>query len=152
MTRTTILAAATILTGLSAGLFTTFSYAVMPGLGRTGDAAYVDAMRAINIAILNPVFALIFGGALVATVAALVGGWGEPSRSWVIAGLMLYVGVLVVTFAINVPLNDSLEAGKDSAASLRSAFEDKWVRWNHVRSVLATASFPCLLVGLLRDR
>ena len=63
MTRAAILATATVLTGLSAGLFVTFSYAVMPGLRRTGDATFVQAMRAINSAILNPVFALVFGGA-----------------------------------------------------------------------------------------
>lgn len=152
MTPTTILAVAAILTGLSAGLFTTFSYAVTPGLRRTGDATYVDAMRSINIAILNPVFVLVFGGSLVVTAAALVGGWGQPFRPWVIAGLVLYAGVLVVTFAVNVPLNNSLEAGKGNAATLRAEFENSWVRWNHIRSGFATASFTCLLVGLLRIR
>lgn len=152
MTRAAILAAATVLTGLSAGLFVTFSYAIMPGLRRTGDSTFVQAMRAINSAILNPVFALVFGGAFVATAAALVVCWGESPRLWVIAGLALYIGVLVVTLVVNVPLNGALEAGAGSPATARSAFEDSWVRWNHVRSVVATVSFACLVVGLLNDR
>jgi uncharacterized membrane protein len=147
----TILATATLLTGLSAGLFTTFTYAVMPGLRRTSDATFVQAMRAINVAILNPVFGLIFGGAFVVAAAALVMGWPSSARPWLIAGVVLYVlGAFVITAAINVPLNDTLEAGKDSPAALRSAFEHSWVLWNHVRAVLTTAAFGSLVVGLLK--
>jgi uncharacterized membrane protein len=144
-----LLAAATVLMGLSAGLFTTFSYAVMPGLARTDDAAFVQSMRGINDAILNPVFALVFVGALLATVAALVAGWGESWRPWVIAGLALYLAVLAVTFAANVPLNDSLKTGTDTATALRSHFEDNWVLLNHLRSLLSTAAFVSLVIGLV---
>jgi uncharacterized membrane protein len=147
----TLLITATLLSGLSAGLFATFSYAVMPGLRRTNDATFVQSMRAINVAILNPVFALVFGGAFLVAAAALVAGWSGPARPWIIAGVALYVvGAFVVTFSINVPMNDTLEAAKGSPADLRSAFEDSWVRWNHVRAVLTTAAFGSLLVGMLK--
>ena len=42
---TAALVAATITNGLMAGLFAAYSYAVMPGLGRTGDATFVEAMQ-----------------------------------------------------------------------------------------------------------
>jgi len=144
-----ILTAATVLTGLYAGLFTAFSYAVMPGLRRADDGSFVQAMRGINVAILNPVFALIFGGAIVAGVTALVLGWSDASRPWVVTGIVLYVGVIGVTAAVNVPLNDALEAGTGSAAELRAAFEDRWVLANHLRSALSTGAFAALLLGLL---
>ncbi|WP_332663245.1 anthrone oxygenase family protein [Aeromicrobium sp.] len=147
----TALITATALMGLSAGLFATFSYVVMPGLRRASDAAFVDSMRGINVAILNPVFALTFGGPFFVGLLALVLGWDDASRPWVIAGLVLYVvGAYVITFAVNVPMNDALEAGEGSAASLREAFEDRWTRWNHVRSVLITAALVCLVVGVLK--
>jgi uncharacterized membrane protein len=140
-----------MLMGLSAGLFATFSYVVMPGLKRSSDAAFVDAMRGINIAILNPVFALTFGGAFFVGLLALVLGWDDSSRPWVIAGLVLYaLGAYVITFAINVPMNDTLEAGTGGDASLRETFEARWTRWNHARSVLTTAGFVCLIVGVLK--
>jgi uncharacterized membrane protein len=149
MTRA-VLIASTVLMGLSAGLFATFSYVVMPGLRRASDVAFVDAMRGINIAILNPVFALTFGGAFFVALLALVLGWDDSSRPWVMAGLVLYaLGAYVITFSVNVPMNDALEAGKGSAASLRQAFEDKWTTWNHARSVLTTSAFVCLIVGVL---
>jgi uncharacterized membrane protein len=150
MTRA-VLAAATVLMGLSAGLFATFSYAVMPGLRRTDDATFVHSMRAINIAILNPVFGIVLVGTGLAAAAALASGWGSAARPWLVAGLALYVaGAFVVTGAANVPLNDALETGTDHTAQLRAAFEDRWVVFNHVRSVLTTSAFVCLVIGIGR--
>ena len=148
---TTVLAAAIVLTGLSAGLFATFSYAVMPGLRRADDATFVAAMRGVNVAILNPALAVVLGGSVVMTAAALVAGWNEPTRPWVVAGLVLNVaGGWVVTGLRNVPRNEALEAGTGDPAMLREAFEGGWVTWNHVRSVLTTAAFVCLVVGALQ--
>jgi uncharacterized membrane protein len=136
---TAALVAATITTGLVAGLFAAFSYAVMPGLAGTDDATFVSSMQRINTAILNPVFGLLFGGALVLHLRR------APVLPWVVAGVVLYVLVLVVTMALNVPLNDRLEAaGSADPGAARAAFEDVWVRWNVVRSVLSVASFGCL--------
>jgi uncharacterized membrane protein len=101
--------------------------------------------------ILNPAFGLVFVGAGVAVAAGVAAAWGSDARSWLLAGLALYVlGAFVVTGVVNVPLNDSLEAGTDSAAHLRATFEDRWVIANPVRSVLTTASFACLVIGSAR--
>ena len=150
MTKTALVTAAALM-GLSAGLFATFSYVIMPGLRRASDTAFVETMRGINIAILNPVFALTFGGAFFVGLLALVLGWDDASQPCVIAGLVLYTfGAYVITFSINVPMNDALEAGTGTAGSLREAFEDRWTAWNHARSVLTTAGFVCLIVGALK--
>jgi len=143
-----LVSVATVLVGLSAGLFTAFSYAVMPGLRRTDDPTFVHAMRAINGAILNPVFGVVFVGAGIAAATALAAAWGSDARPWLVAALALYViGGFIVTGAVNVPLNDALESGDSGPAQLRAAFEDRWVVFNHVRSVLTTASFACLVIG-----
>ncbi|MET0953714.1 MAG: anthrone oxygenase family protein [Aeromicrobium sp.] len=146
----TFLVAGTMLTGLSAGLFVAFSIAVMPGLRRAGDAAFVETMRGINAAILNPVFAVVLVGPFVLTTVAVVLGRHDGSRGWVLAGIVLYVlGAFVVTGAVNIPLNDALGSGTGRAGTLRAAFEDRWTRWNHLRSALTTAAFTCLVVGVL---
>lgn len=147
----TIVIIAVVLTGLSAGLFATFSYAVMPGLRRTDDATFVQAMRAINVAILNPVFAIVFVGAAVALVAAAVVSRGTDAAPWLVVAAVLYaVGALVVTGVVNVPLNNALAEGDDAAATLRAAFEGRWVVSNHVRSVLTTAALVCATIGASR--
>jgi uncharacterized membrane protein len=143
------LLAATVTAGLMAGLFAAFAYAVMPGLGRAGDAAFVAGMQKINVAILNGWFGICFGGALLFSVLAAVLHRGAV-RPWVVAGAVLYLLVLVVTFAVNVPLNDKLEAaGLADPHAAREAFETLWVRWNVVRAVLNTAAFGCLAWALV---
>lgn len=150
MLRNATLLAATLTNGLMAGLFAAFSYAVMPGLARTPDAVFVAAMQRVNVAILNPVFGLCFGGALVFSVLAAVLHRGDRTLPWILAGLALYVATLLVTFAVNVPLNDRLNAAGDvDLAAARAAFETAWVRWNALRAVLCTAGFGCLSWALV---
>jgi uncharacterized membrane protein len=150
---TAALVAAVITNGLMAGLFAAFSYAVMPGLGRASDRTFVEAMQQTNAAILNGWFGVCFGGAVVFAAAAAVLHRGRPGWGWVVAGLALYVAVLVVTFAVNVPLNDALAAAGDvGPATARARFEGTWVRWNVVRAVLSTGAFGCLTGALVVAR
>ena len=82
---------------------------------------------------------------------------GRPGLPWIVAGLVLYVAVLVITFRINVPLNDGLAAAGPpatlaAATAARAAFEDTWVRWNVVRAVCSTAAFGSLVGALVVGR
>jgi uncharacterized membrane protein len=140
-----------------AGLFAAFSYAIMPGLAHTGDRAFVESMQRINVAILNGWFGVCFGGALLFSVLAAVLHLGADRRSvlpWVVAGAVLYLLVLVVTFAVNVPLNDTLNAAGDpnriaDLHAVREHFEAAWVRWNVLRTIACTAAFGCLAWALV---
>jgi uncharacterized membrane protein len=155
--RTGSLVAAALTTGLAAGLFYAYSYSVMPGLGRADDRTFVMGMQRINVAILNGWFALCFAGALVFTalaVASHVPSGGRSVLPWIVAALVLYVVVLVVTFAVNVPLNNELNAAGDpdriaDLAAVRERFEATWVRWNFLRAAGSTAAFGCLLWALV---
>lgn len=146
---------ATLTTGLMAGLFAGFAYAVMPGLSRVDDRAFVATVRSVNQAILNGWFAVCFGGALVGTLAAVLLHLPAGRRAplpWLLAALALYALVLAVTATVNVPLNDRLAAGAARSADpgqLRAMFEDAWVRANLVRAVLNTAALGCLGAALL---
>ncbi len=147
----TLLVLAALTSGLVAGLFAAFAYSVMPGLRRVDDRAFVQTMRGINRAILNPVFGVLFGGALVLSVGAALAAWDEPGvRWWALAGAVLYAATLAVTGARNVPLNESLDRGEGPDAILRAAFEVPWTRWNLLRTATNVASATCLLVALLR--
>ena len=59
------LIAATMTTGLMAGVFGLYAHAIMPGLNKTDDRTFVGAFQAIDRAIINPLFMLWFFGALV---------------------------------------------------------------------------------------
>ncbi|NYI06359.1 anthrone oxygenase family protein [Allostreptomyces psammosilenae] len=153
------LMAATLTMGLVAGLFHAFAMSVMPGLGRADDRTFVVAMGRINVAILNGWFAVTFGGALLLTALAVLahlGGGARPALPWIVAALLLYAVMLAVTFGVNVPLNNALAAvgepgslGAAELAEVRERFEARWVRWNVVRAVAATAGFGCLAWALV---
>ncbi|MER6400936.1 DUF1772 domain-containing protein [Kitasatospora sp. NBC_01246] len=155
--RSAVLLAATLAMGLSAGLFFAFSCSVMPGLGKADDRTFVETMQRINVAILNGWFMLVFLGALALTVLAVVlqfRGGDRRLLPWLIAAAVLYTVVLVVTGAVNVPLNDQLAAAGSldripDLAAVRETFESSWVGWNTVRTVAATAGFGCLLAALV---
>jgi uncharacterized membrane protein len=149
---TVALFAATLTAGLSAGLFFTWANAVMPGLRRIDDRAYVAAMQGMNVAIVNPLFLLVFLGAPVLTTVAGALHLAADRRAalpWIVAGLVFGTAVLVITFVVNVPLNNALDAAgevasESGAAAVRTAFEARWVRWNLVRAIAAAAGFACL--------
>jgi len=137
--------------GLMAGLFYAYTCSVNPGLGKLPDAGYLAAMQSINRAILNPVFLLVFMGAL---FILPIGTWrlfspqaSTPFYLMLAASLLYAIGVFGVTMTANVPLNDKLNAFNVAAASadelarMRSVFEGPWNVWNLVRTIAAILSF-----------
>jgi uncharacterized membrane protein len=156
--RTITLAAATITAGLSAGLFASYFYSVMPGLGASDDRTFVAAMQSINVKILNGWFAVVFVGAPVLAILGTVLFWNTTERStriWVLAGAALCAAPVLITMAANIPLNNALDRAGDpdriaNLAEVRQRFETSWVRWNTVRTVTSVAAFGCLVWGLLQ--
>ncbi|MGK5638136.1 DUF1772 domain-containing protein [Streptomyces sp. URMC 126] len=150
--RTAVLFGAVVTSGLGAGLFYAYACSVMPGLARSDDRSFVEAMREINVAILNGWFMLSFLGplALIVLAAALEPrGGGRAALVWLAAAAAFQLAVLVITGVANVPLNNRLAAAgsAESAtdlAAVRSAFESAWVRWNLIRALASTASFACV--------
>jgi uncharacterized membrane protein len=149
------LVAATITTGLVAGLLFAYAVSVMPALRLVDDRTFVEVMQRINVAIINGWFLTCFVGALVFTVLAGLLHLGADSRSalpWIVAAFVLYVAALVITGRLNVPLNNALvAAGTDhiaDVAAVRERFEAPWVRWNIARTVAATGALGCLAWAL----
>jgi uncharacterized membrane protein len=147
------LLAATLTAGLMAGVYGIFALAIMPGLRATDDRTFVAAFQAIDRAIVNPLFMLWFFGPVVlaGVAAALLGGEGAV-LPWVAAALVLSLVVVVITFAVHLPLNDVLKAaaGADPAAARERFHETRWVAWNLVRTVLSTGAFGCLAWALVQ--
>ena len=151
------LVVATITTGLIAGLFFTYANSVMPALRGADDRTFVDAMRRINVVILNPLFLSAFTGGLLASAAAAVASLladDQASLPWAAAGVVLYAVMVGITQAVNVPLNVELHrAGAVDAIAdvhaVRHRFEATWNTWNLVRAVASVGAFGCLVAALL---
>ncbi|MEU6487871.1 anthrone oxygenase family protein [Streptomyces sp. NPDC046887] len=151
-----LLLAATVAMGLMAGLFFAFDVSVMPGLDRLPDRRYAEAMQRFNEAIDgNGLFALVFLGALAATAAAAVlahRAGRRPTARWAAAAAVLYLAVLVLTFAVNIPLNNELAALGDPAKaadlSVVADFRGRWEAVNIGRTLLCTAALGGLAHAL----
>ena len=144
------LLAATIATGLLAGVFYGFACSVMIALRRVDDGVFVDVMRKINAAIQNGWFMLSFLGSLLFTVVAGVARFGSSTMIPLAIALAFNIAALVVTIGVNIPLNVQLDRsgrGADPAAA-RRRFEGPWNRWNVVRALLVTVSFGFLCWAL----
>ena len=154
--RAIALMGATITMGFAAGAFALFAHTVMPALKTTDDRTFVGGFQALDRHIINPWFmAGAFIGALLFTVAAVATNLHHSVRPWIIVALILYLVALVVTFAVNVPLNDALKAAGDpdhitNLAHVRQQFhEARWAAWNIVRTITSTAAFACLAWALV---
>jgi uncharacterized membrane protein len=148
---TILLVAAAVTTGLMAGLFSAWSYAVSPGLARVNDVTFITSMQAMNRAILNPVFLLCFlGTALLLPLNVYLHYRPSlPARFWLLlaAALLYIVGVIGITMGGNVPLNEALDAFRLETASpeeiarQRQVFEAPWNRLNAIRTVASLLAF-----------
>jgi uncharacterized membrane protein len=136
---------------ISAGVLLAFSSFVMSGLARIAPASGISAMQSINITVINPVFmGIYFGTGLLAVIAAVLAGReGIQATGLVYAGTAIYLlGVLLVTIAFNVPMNDqlaSLDANSAQAAQYWKSYLSNWTMWNHVRCVASVVAAAFIL-------
>jgi len=156
-----VLAAAVLTMGLMAGVFGVFTHTIMPGLRHTDDRTFVGAFQSIDRAIINPWFMAAFFGALGLTGLAAVLHLSADKRNvlpWIGTAFVLYLIAVVITLAVNVPLNDVIKAAGDPAriadlAAVRRHFaEARWSAWNLVRTLTSTAAFGCLVAAAMMLR
>ncbi|MFI6485128.1 DUF1772 domain-containing protein [Nonomuraea sp. NPDC050663] len=155
--RVAVLIAATITTGLVAGVCGLYAHTIMRGLAGTDDRTFVGAFQAMDRAIINPWFMFSFVGALLSTGLAAVLHLGQNVRSvlpWLLVAFVLYLVTFCITMAVNVPLNNALQTAgapdriRDLAEARRQFNEAKWVAYNLVRTITATAAFGFLCWAL----
>ncbi|GAA0516966.1 membrane protein [Paractinoplanes deccanensis] len=142
--------AAVVGSGLLAGVFFAFSAFVMSGLRRLPESEGAAAMRSLNVTAQRPPLMIALFGVSALSVAVIVRAvatWSRPGAAWLLAGALLtLIGAVGVTAAVNVPLNNRLDAG----AITWSRYLADWNPANHVRTVLCLAGCAVLLVGVLR--
>jgi uncharacterized membrane protein len=159
LTTKTLLSLGLLASALAAGFFYAYSVSVMPGLTAAGDPlAAVRAMQGINAVIRTPVFAFTFFGALafplLAAVAATAAGLRAVAALALADAFAYGLGVFVVTFTINVPMNDTLAAVQPTAAEQAGevwrGYAGPWTAWNHLRTAASILSFALLSAAFMQ--
>ncbi|WP_327411617.1 DUF1772 domain-containing protein [Streptomyces sp. NBC_01233] len=147
----------TVLVGLMAGLFFAFDVSVMPGLAAGDERTYVTAMRAFNAAVDgNPLFGMAFVLALLLAAGSAVVEHRAGRRTtalWAAVAAAAYLVVLVITFAVNIPLNNELADGGVVAQmtdfTVVERFKSTWVATNIVRTLSCTTALAALARALV---
>jgi uncharacterized membrane protein len=159
MMKSIVLVTAATTTALMAGLFFAWSFSVTNGLAKLSNIEYIRAFQAMNKAILNPLFFICFmGTAILLPLSTFLYYQQHPSpRFWflLIASTLYLIGVMGVTMAGNVPLNESLDAFNSQAAtaqevaSQRQQFEGTWNKLNNIRTVASTLSIVSVIIACI---
>lgn len=157
-----IVAVSILLCSLIAGFLLAFAIVVMPGIKTLNDHAYLQAFKVIDRVIQNNqlVFMVLWMGSVLAVLVLVVVSFFRLDGIdlvLVIAATAFYVfGVQFPTAIINVPLNNELQKqdlDAQTASELqkaRKAFEPRWVRWNTIRTVLASLTSVLLIFLMSR--
>lgn len=152
--------ASIVATGLMAGLFFGWAVSVIPGTKLVDDRAYIETMQSVNRAIINPWFVVPFVATpfLLGAAAVAQARIGNTRAAWWLgsAAAVYTVGLIGITGAANVPLNDALDrfslAASDQAVSdRRRTYESPWNRWNTLRTAAAVAALGCATIAALAE-
>jgi uncharacterized membrane protein len=157
-TKTIVLLLTTLLTGLLAGIFFTWTNAVTPGIGHLDDINYLRAFQNMNRSIVNPLFLIVFlGPVLLSFVTVYLYKSNHHYILWLLllAAIIYLIGVFLITIMGNIPLNNLLDKTDltnitlEDAKSLRDQFEIKWNFLHLIRTITATLSFLLLIIVCL---
>ncbi|NNC42303.1 MAG: DUF1772 domain-containing protein [Acidimicrobiia bacterium] len=153
---------AALLCALVTGLLFGFVVVAMPGIGTLPDRDFLRGFRVMDRVIQDghPLFMAAWIGSVLAVVATAVLGVlqleGSERVLAVAAAAVYLLGVQLPTAAINIPMNNKLqslelEAMDDAAmSSARLDFEERWNRWNTIRTGLGVVTTVLLLILLLQ--
>ncbi len=154
---TILLWAATLSSGLMAGVYFAFSGFIMKAFDNIETAQSVAAMNSINEVILRSLFMpVFFGSSIISFLLVIIAFvyWGDAG-AWLalITGMIYFTGMFVCTVVFNVPLNNALARpgpDYDNEQQIWSHYLRTWTKWNHLRTVssLITCAF---CVWLLTD-
>lgn len=150
-----------LFTGLTAGLCFTWSNAITQGIGKLDDFGFLQSFQAMNRAIINPSFLVVFFGPVILLfINAFLHRNAYVLTFWAFmtAAILFFVGIGLITVFKNVPLNEMLDKtilenlSAIELKELRNKFEHPWNFWHTIRTITSFISFALLLMGLLHNK
>ena len=145
---------------LVTGFIFTYAVVVMPGLSKLNDKEFIRAFQVTDGIIQNnqPLFMLTWVGSIIAILSSILIAiiFVGISETWLIilVGVVYLLGVQGITISINIPLNNHLqqvnidELNSQKLSEERIKFENKWNKFNIIRTVIAFSVSVILLLIL----
>jgi len=148
---------ALILTGAIFGFFYAYACSAMWGLDVVDPRAAITAMQGINAEVRNAAFmpAFFLTPLALAITALLARGRRDVAACFGAAAAIYLFGGLVLTMAVNVPMNETLGAltvpeSLDDAAAIWAEYSPRWQLWNAVRTGFSGLALLFCGLGLMR--
>ncbi len=158
LTQTTAVIA-TLFAGAIFGFFYAYACSAMWGLDAVDPRVAISAMQGINNVVRNPAFfpAFFLTPAVLLAAGVLLRRQGvRDAATWFVAAAGVYfLGGLVLTAAINVPMNNALGElavpdSLDDARAVWEAYSPRWQLYNFLRTVASGVALLFAAIGLLK--
>jgi uncharacterized membrane protein len=146
-----------VLTGAIFGFFYAWACSTMWGLDAADPRVAIAAMQEMNASVRNAVFFPAFFLTPVALAITSLLAWRAHRRRaagyFLIAAAVYLVGGLILTMAVNVPMNEDLAstavpASLEQARQVWDDYSGRWQVWNTVRTVCSGLSLVLAAIGL----
>ncbi|MDE0805398.1 MAG: DUF1772 domain-containing protein [Acidimicrobiales bacterium] len=148
---------AVVFTGAIFGFFYAWVCSTMWGLDDADPRVAIEAMQAMNASVRNAVFfpAFFLTPLVLAAAAALLHRSGRSvAARWFGAAAVVYtLGGLVLTMAVNVPMNEDLAevvvpSSESAADVIWGDYSGRWQLWNAIRAGLSGVALALAANGL----
>lgn len=135
-----------LLSGAIFGFFYAWICSTMWGLDAADPSVAISAMQAMNASVRNIVFAPAFFGTLFVLFATAMLAWLSRLKPaaflFAAAGLVHLFGAMILTMAVNVPMNEALAAipvpsETSEAKRIWQEYSEPWQFWNTVRTFVS---------------
>ncbi len=151
-----LLIAASVGSGMMAGLFIAFSTFMMKALSSLPNSEGIRAMQAINRFIQRPSFFIVFMGTGLLCLFIIWLSYDDSEIAYITlsASFFYLMACIASTIAFNVPLNnqlDTVNADSKQGHDFWHKYLSVWTKWNHLRSIatLATSILFALAISRL---
>ncbi len=143
------------------GFFYAWVCSTMWGLDAADPRVAIEAMQEMNGSVRNAVFAPAFFATpfvgLVTAAAWRRAGDRRAARWFAAASAVYFVGGLLLTMAINVPMNEDLAetvipTDRATAEAVWNDYSGDWQIWNIARTVCSGVALVLVGIGTLRSR
>ncbi|WP_068305450.1 DUF1772 domain-containing protein [Pararhodobacter sp. CCB-MM2] len=149
---------ALLFSGAIFGFFYAWTVSTMWGLDAADPRVAIEAMQAMNASVRNAAFAPVFFGTpfvLLFTASAAMAADRRAAWLFGVAAVVYFVGALMLTVTVNVPLNEALAATavpieRAQAALVWSEYSGRWQLFNEIRMALSGVSLLLTGLGLWR--
>ncbi len=146
-------AASVISITLTSGLFLTFSDFLMRSFNRATPIDGIEVMQVLNREIWKSITMALLWGNLFLSVGLATYAWlnqmGQVSLLMICGAALYIIGVHVLSFAANVPMNNRLDCmdlrSAEAQAYWQQAYVPRWVFWNWLRAICTAFSAVAFL-------